>query len=198
MTRKSPIRHKVRSHTRQGKKIKSFKRGSGTQPLKHPRRVVGLNIEKLPTFKGLKQRGYFSIPEQEIDPGMREFVKRLNKLSYVVTIGSCEGHTVEELLRRGYPPPHSERIKEMYPLGYRPAHVSLFVLADRRFELWRWLKENVGLDKVNIHAGPTEGGPGYSKVIYRWGEPKYVRDKIFQVDVESKSLHMPLKDVRKI
>ena len=34
MKRKSPIRHKVSSHTRDGKKVKSYKRGSGTKPTK--------------------------------------------------------------------------------------------------------------------------------------------------------------------
>lgn len=29
MTRKSPVRHKVKSHTRQGEKVKSYQRGSG-------------------------------------------------------------------------------------------------------------------------------------------------------------------------
>lgn len=37
--RKSPVRHRVRSHTRKGKSIKSFVRGSGTK-VRRPRRVV--------------------------------------------------------------------------------------------------------------------------------------------------------------
>ncbi len=197
MRRKLPIRHTVKGHYRQGKHIKSYQRGKGTPRSKPQKRVVSF-VEGLPTFKTLKQSGYWSAPEKDLDPGIREFVKSLNKLPYVATIGSCEGHTVEELLRRGYPSPHSERIKETYPLGYRPAHVSLFVLADRRFELWSWLKENVGLDKVIIQAGPVEGGPGYSKVCYRWGESRYIRDKVFQVDVVSKSLRMPFKNKRRV
>lgn len=39
--RKSPIRHKVRSHTREGKKVRSFARGSGTKSQGiHKSRVV--------------------------------------------------------------------------------------------------------------------------------------------------------------
>lgn len=40
MTRKPPVRHKVRSHKREGKPVRSFARGSGT-PKKSPPKVVG-------------------------------------------------------------------------------------------------------------------------------------------------------------
>ncbi len=40
MSRKSPVRHKVKTHTRQGKRIKSFERGKGKKP-QRPRKVVG-------------------------------------------------------------------------------------------------------------------------------------------------------------
>jgi hypothetical protein len=45
MTRKTPIRHTVKSHTRQGVPIDSYERGKGNRPKKRnrtrPRRVVG-------------------------------------------------------------------------------------------------------------------------------------------------------------
>lgn len=39
MTRKTPIRHKVRSHKREGKPVKSFERGKGVHPRRSPRVV---------------------------------------------------------------------------------------------------------------------------------------------------------------
>ena len=43
MTRKSPIRHKVKSHTRKGKKVISFMRGSGKQKLQTKKRLIKKN-----------------------------------------------------------------------------------------------------------------------------------------------------------
>jgi len=40
MTRKSPIRHKVKSHTRQGKRVNSFLRGKGTKAPKIIKRRI--------------------------------------------------------------------------------------------------------------------------------------------------------------
>ena len=48
MTRKSPIRHKVRSHTRGGKRIVSFLRGSGKQNLQTKRRTKIHKVKSLP------------------------------------------------------------------------------------------------------------------------------------------------------
>ena len=45
MVRKSPIRHKVRSHKREGKPVKGFVRGSGTSR-KNPSKVVGTASQK--------------------------------------------------------------------------------------------------------------------------------------------------------
>lgn len=52
MTRKSPIRHKVRSHTRNGKPVRSFVRGSGTKLQRsrvvktHTSRAININFVK--------------------------------------------------------------------------------------------------------------------------------------------------------
>ncbi len=199
--RKTPIRHTVRAHTRQGKKIKSFERGRGTRAPKRPKRMVGLNIEKLPTFQGLKRRGYFSVPEEEIDPGIRELCKRIDKLPFVAVVGSCEGHTREEHLKRWACPSlpwlsPAESI-ETYPENF-PAYVEMFVLADQRFKLWKWLKENIHMEKVDIWQSPVEGGEEYSNVAFDHVAPKYVRDRLFHVQVKSKSLRMPFKSKRRI
>lgn len=200
MTRRTPIRHTVKSHIRRGKRVKSFERGSGTRSKLRRKVVIDTSklpksvtefVSRLPTFKGLKRRGYFSVPEEEIEPGIREICRRIDKLPYVAVVGSCEGHTREELLGRGWSP---TEIKEMFPLGYSPARVDIYVLADRRFELWKWLKENVGMDKVDIQQSPMEGGEGFSWFIHGREEPTYVRDKLFHVGVESKRLRMPLKN----
>ncbi len=198
-SRRSPVRHKVKSHTRNGKRVRAYQRGSGTQSkLRHkvvidtsklPKSVTEF-VSRLPTFKTLKRRGRFKIREEDIDPGIREICREINKLPYAVTVGSCEGHTREELLERGWPP---TEVDEIFPLGYTPARVDMYELADRRFELWKWLKENVGLDKVDIMSGPMEGGEGYSEFVYIEETPTYVRDKLFHVGVESKSLRMPFK-----
>lgn len=45
MKRKPPIKHKVQSHKREGKPVKSFMRGSGT-PRKSPSKVVGAVQQK--------------------------------------------------------------------------------------------------------------------------------------------------------
>ncbi len=195
--RKTPIRHKVKSHSRKGKRVKSYHRGSGTRPKPRRRVVIDTSelpqsafVRSLPTFKGLKRRGRFKIREEDIDPGIREICREINKLPYAVTVGSCEGHTREELLDRGWSP---AEVDELFPLGYTPARVDMYVLADRRFELWKWLKENVGLDKIDISQMPMEGGERFSRFIYIEETPTYVRDKLFHVGVESKSLRMPFK-----
>ncbi|MBA7651207.1 hypothetical protein ES703_59024 [subsurface metagenome] len=142
-------------------------------------------IESLPTFKELKQRGRFSAPDSWIEPGIRKLCKSLNKLPYVVTVGSCEGHTREEYIERGW------------DMDETPAHIQLYVLADRRFELWDWIKENIGMDKVEITLDPMfEPGSEMSKFIYRDENPTYVRDKLFNVQITSKSLRMPFKGDR--
>lgn len=51
MPRKPPIRHKVRSHRREGKSVRSFTRGSGT-PRRNPPKVVGATSRE--TDKKLK------------------------------------------------------------------------------------------------------------------------------------------------
>ncbi len=45
MTRKPPVRHRVRSHKREGKPVRSFVRGSGTSR-KNPSKVVGAASQK--------------------------------------------------------------------------------------------------------------------------------------------------------
>lgn len=49
MTRKSPVRHRVRKHTRQGKPIKSFERGSGKKSQRSRRVVIAGTKIILPT-----------------------------------------------------------------------------------------------------------------------------------------------------
>lgn len=56
MKRKSPIRHKVRAHTREGKKVKSFERGSGSRRSKH--RVVSGRTTISMDDGNPNQRGY--------------------------------------------------------------------------------------------------------------------------------------------
>jgi len=154
-------------------------------------------VKNLATFKGLKRRGRFTIRESDIDPGIREFCRKINKLPYLAVTGSCEGYTYEELLERGWSPTEIKKgldgIHPLFPRGYSPAYIDMYVLADRRFELWKWLKENVGLDKVDIRQTPMEGGEGYSEFTYLQETPTYVRDKLFHVGIKSKSLRMPFK-----
>ncbi|NVM24216.1 MAG: hypothetical protein HWN68_20860, partial [Desulfobacterales bacterium] len=99
--RKTPIRHIVKSHQRQGKRVQSYKRGSGSRSKLRRKVVIDTSklpksvaefVSRLPTFKTLKRRGRFKIREEDIDPGIREICRRINKLPYAVTVGSCEGH----------------------------------------------------------------------------------------------------------
>lgn len=53
MTRKTPIRHKVRKHRREGKTIKSFERGSGKK-YQRPRKVVGKGVIRPKTYKNYR------------------------------------------------------------------------------------------------------------------------------------------------
>ena len=46
MTRKSPTRHRVKSHTRKGKRVNSFLRGSGNQKVQTKRMKVKIKKEK--------------------------------------------------------------------------------------------------------------------------------------------------------
>lgn len=137
-------------------------------------------IESLPTFKGLKRRGRFSAPDSWIEPGIRGFCRALDKLPYVAVVGSCEGHTREEYTERGW------------DMDETPASVYMYVLADQRHKLWTWIKENVGMDKVEITSTPMfEPGSEMSKFVYRDENPTFVRDRLFTVGITSKSLRMP-------
>lgn len=78
--RKTPIRHKVRSHIRQGYRVNSFLRGKGTQKLKITKRKV---ID-------IKINGTIG----DIDVRIAGIVKKLNQHSFV-TSASCEGHLYE-------------------------------------------------------------------------------------------------------
>ncbi len=50
MTRRSPVRHKVKSHIKQGKRIKSYQRGFGVKP-KRRRKVVHISsVAPSPTW----------------------------------------------------------------------------------------------------------------------------------------------------
>lgn len=68
MTRKSPIRHKVRSHKREGKPVRSFSRGKGTNPRSQRRsRVVKLypaGRERDPAFP---EEAMYRTPKQEFE-----------------------------------------------------------------------------------------------------------------------------------
>ena len=143
---------------------------------------------KIPTFEELKRSGFFPIPYEEIDVGIRELVRKINELPYAVTVGSCEGHNYEELLRRGWSP---EYINLEWPQGYSAAYVTLYVTSNRRLGFWNWLKNVVDMEQVTIHMEPVKGSR-----FERW-EPTmdvaYTSDKVFKVSITSKRVHMPLR-----
>ncbi|GAI84413.1 unnamed protein product [marine sediment metagenome] len=81
------------------------------------------------------------------------------------------------------------------------AYVSVYVSGKRRGEFFKWLKEHVDMDEVDIHMEPV----GFSKlfdpflggsVFERWWPTRdvaFTKDKAFDVSIKSKKLHMPLK-----
>ena len=149
-----------------------------------------LRIPRLPSFEELKRRRFFWIPYEDIDPGIRDFCRKINRLSYAVTVGSCEGHSKEELLRRGYP---LATIERDFPQGYSPAYVSVYVTSARRREFFEWLKTVIDFDEVTIHMEPVK-----ESRFERW-EPTmdvaYTSDKVFKVFINSKGVHMPLRSL---
>jgi len=71
--RKTPIRHKVRSHIREGKKVRSFERGKGSRP-KQPKRVVGRDASSKilkytdPISKNLEKAGTWELKHADMNP----------------------------------------------------------------------------------------------------------------------------------
>lgn len=95
MTRRSPVRHKVRSHARQGERVQSYQRGRGTSPRKSSK-VVGKpsphdvleGIEKYEAYRPSFQPDF---PYEELDPKIIPLVKTFHGLG-LATFGSCQGH----------------------------------------------------------------------------------------------------------
>lgn len=111
----------------------------------------------------------------------------INELPYAATHASCEGHTYEELIHRGYSPPTIER---EWPLGYSPAYVDLYLTDRGRYEFWNWLRSTIDMRKVTIHMEPVKENRFYSPATE---EIAFTRDKVFNVSIVSKELRMPLR-----
>ena len=143
-------------------------------------------------WEELKKSSWFAVPYEAIDPSIRDFVKKINELPYVATSGSCAGHTEEEWRARDMVPP---------PPDENHAYVSVYVPTDRRRDFLKWLKEHVDIEEVDIHMQPI----GFSKVadpflggsfFERWWPTRdeaFTSDKVFNLSIVSKKLHMPLK-----
>lgn len=105
MKRKTPIRHTVKSHTRQSKWVKSYQRGRGTYPRKSSR-VVGRpsppdvleGIEKCEAYRPSFQPDF---PYEELDPNIIPLVKTFHGLG-IETFGSCQGHYFEGKWRSAF------------------------------------------------------------------------------------------------
>ncbi len=103
MKRRSPVRHKVRSHTREGKRIESFERGKGARKtrLRHSKAVgtVPKKISFQTTFPEDREqvsRAYPGHgPYRDVDAGIREVVIWFNEHGFP-TFASCESHPSEK------------------------------------------------------------------------------------------------------
>ncbi|GAH88501.1 unnamed protein product, partial [marine sediment metagenome] len=111
------------------------------------------------------------------------------------TSGSCAGHTEEEWRARDMVPPPPEE---------NHAYVSVYVPTDKRRDFLKWLKEHMDINEVDIHMEPI----GFSKVadpflggsfFERWWPTRdeaFTSDKVFNLSIVSKKIHMPLKMAR--
>lgn len=103
MKRRSPVRHKVRSHTREGKRIESFERGKGTRKARsHRSKTVGTVPEEIsfrttfPKDREQVSRAYPGHgPYRDVDAGIREVVIWFNEHGFP-TFASCESHPSEK------------------------------------------------------------------------------------------------------
>ena len=94
MTRKSPIKHKVRTHKRKNKIIHSFTRGKGLK-----QQTADPTIHKRVT---LKQVHYGGNPHKDVDYGILHVVKKFTDDLGFHTFASCEGHVNENILLQAY------------------------------------------------------------------------------------------------
>jgi len=112
--RKSPIRHKVRSHIRNGKHIGSYSRGSGTS--KRERKVVGRSIE-CPTTPEGRPGTYKRLPSGVHTGG----VKKLDGKVAKPLVGRQKRVGEPDIL---YPTHEYEAIKDLEDLPHIPKGVT--------------------------------------------------------------------------
>lgn len=90
-SRKSPIRHRVRTHKRRGKVVSSFERGSGTKKSRVPRsKQVTPRFEQYKAAEETKARMVKLPTSGFCDELMAEAVYKINNAG-IETVASCSG-----------------------------------------------------------------------------------------------------------
>lgn len=143
--RSSPTRHKVRTHTREGRRVKSFERGSGQKQRKVVKsRVVGSEKPK------------FIPPEQRVNT-LAEELQRAREKDVRMQLcyhGTHSREIAEGILRKGFKDGtyFTPQMENAYAAGARPyVFEVLFCMDFKPRGGWQWVETGI-TSTDRIHA----------------------------------------------
>jgi len=89
--RKSPVRHRVKSHRRKNRLVKSFLRGHGTKfsTVFRRKKVTPIGFQ---SWRTCKEQELKNIKKLGIERGIKPLVNAINKHPFMIAVSSCEGH----------------------------------------------------------------------------------------------------------
>lgn len=145
--RKSPIRHKVKSHTRQGKQVQSFERGSG----------VKQKQRKIVRSKVVGSGGSKPIPPEQRVNTLAEELQRAREKDAPMRFGYHGTHSreaAEQVLKEGFKDGtyFTPQMENAYAGGDRPYVFEVLFCMD--FEPrggWQWVETGI-TSTDRIHA----------------------------------------------
>lgn len=180
MKRKSPVRHKVRQHTRKNRSVREYARGKGNKQVvfRQVRRVL-TNSQKEKLFYDMIRTGKVKIYQGTIkgfDKGIVPLLYDLNIAGYV-TVESALAHTKDRPLeqypiiffRKSYPELFQiakEKMKQKLPIGFKVTVGDNFIeirppdynITQQRNKFYAMIKEQ------------TDAKPGTTQYIKDVGE----------------------------
>ncbi len=128
MTRKSPVRHKVRSHKREGKPVRSFERGKGTRP--RLRKIVGeMRIARSRITEPKKEFKKFHINFREWDASRKSEHPMKTPLDFNFFPKELEGFLLDKIV---YSMPYEEEHRERIVTDTRGEKVTIKVPTGRK------------------------------------------------------------------